>query len=126
MASIARYNPSFRGVGEMLRSEGIRRAMRGRAAVVNVVFRSTAAIGNPADGDPHPGAWRASTRVETYVRKDFKGRGRRVVAAVISDDPQGLVKEQGHVQRPGGGREGPGRFVDGTHDLLRALSAARL
>jgi hypothetical protein len=109
MASIARYNPSFKGVGEMLCSGFMRRAMAARARSVKAVFAATA----PKD----TGEFAASARVETYIRKDFKGAGSRVVAAVVSDDPNGLAKEVGHIAPNG-------RFIPGDHALLKALHAA--
>lgn len=114
MASIARYDPSFEGVGEMLRSGGIRREMRSRALRVKAAFEATASVDT--------GEWKASATVDTYIRPDRRGGGSRVVAAVTSNDPDALSKEFGHIAHRTG--IGPPRFVPGDHAMTRALGAA--
>lgn len=114
----SRFNASYSGIGQMLRMAGIRGDMVARAGRVRDVFEATAPLGPPIDGDGEPaGTFKSSARVDSYVRKDFKGEGSRAAAAVVLTDPLGLVKERGHLAENG-------EFVQGAHTLTRALDAA--
>lgn len=113
------YKADYKGIGEMLRSPGIRGAVSARARRVRAAAEAIAPVGSPADGDDTPGTFKGSFRVSVHVRADANGRGSRVVADVVSVDPLGAKKELGHVASNG-------RYVDGSHTLLRALDAARL
>lgn len=104
-----RYDPSYSGVGKMLTSGFMRRAMARRARNVRNVFVATASVDT--------GEWKSSVTVETEIRKDTRGPGSRVVASVVSNDPNALSKEFGHIASNG-------RFIPGDHALTRALLAA--
>lgn len=111
MASVARYNPSYRGVGEMLCSGFMRRAMARRARNVRNAFVAGASVDT--------GEWKSSVTVETAIRKDARGPGSRVVASVVSNDPNALSKEFGHVAPNG-------RYIPGDRALTKALAAASI
>lgn len=102
----------------MLVSPMIRGAVTKPARAIRATAEATAPVGSAADGDVTPGVFKASFRVDAYVRKD-RGPGSRWVADVVSVDPHGVDKELGHLAANG-------RFVDGSHTLLRAADAARL
>ena len=112
--AVARYNPSYPGVGKMLTSGFMRRAMAARAKKVRTAFVAIAAIDT--------GEWKSSVTVETEIKKDLTGPGSRVVARVVSNDPAGLSKETGHIAHRTG--IGPPRFVPGDHAMTRSLPAA--
>jgi hypothetical protein len=119
-----KYNASYEGIGEMLRMPGLRADIAARGQRVLDAAIAAAPVGNAAEGDEHPGQFKASMRLHVHDRVDSNGKGTRVVADVVSDDPHGVDKELGHVAK-GPGTRGPGRWVEGSHTLSRALGAAR-
>lgn len=94
------------------------------------VFRATAPVGEPYEGDDHPGRYRDSVRVETAKHA---GPGEdRVQTRIHVDDPAGLSIEFGHhVHRDERGRfthgpaAGAAEYIPGSRTLTNAMDAAR-
>lgn len=121
---MARFRPNNTGIGRMIRSGGIRADLLRRGAAVAAACEATARIGQPPD-DPHPGLFKGSFVVDIQEEVDVKpqayvGLGIRPHVYVISTDPHGISKEQGHWN------EAHTKFIEGQHTMKRALDAARL
>lgn len=104
----ARFQGDYRGIGDMLCSEGMQAAMRARAEKVAVAAEIDAPIG-PAS-DPHAGRYKASFSVDSGIRE---GKTRRAYGRVTNDSPEAIYVEYGN------------KNIDAHHTLGRALDAAR-
>lgn len=109
----ARFRPSRRGIGELLRSPGTRMAVLRVAVAIEAEAIATAPVGTPPD-DPHPGLYKRSFSITSRVTRTRGGR--RVVAYVRNMAPHAARVEYGAE----GGRGGA------HHTLMRAaLTGAR-
>ncbi|MEU5976388.1 HK97 gp10 family phage protein [Streptomyces sp. NPDC047315] len=92
----ARFRPSHRGIGELLRSEMIRRDLVRRANRIKSTAETIAPVGGP--GDPHPGRYKASVVVTSTTRG---GRRRdRAVAYATNTAPYARWVEYGTERVP--------------------------
>lgn len=73
----ARFTASRRGIGELLRSEGVEAELLRRGNLIKAAAEAIAPTGTPP-GDPHPGVYRASVTVRSTRRG-----GRRNDRAVV-------------------------------------------
>lgn len=85
----AKFRASYKGIGQILRSQQMQQAMQTRAEQVQ---RRAEALA-PRD----TGSYAASFRVETSVRE---GKTRRAVAKVINDAPHATFVEWGTSRTP--------------------------
>lgn len=67
------YRGNFRGIGNVMRQPGIRRALLSKAHEAKAIAESVSPVGTPPD-DEHPGLYRRSFRVE-YGEKPVKFHG---------------------------------------------------
>jgi hypothetical protein len=104
---MARVNISYKGLGELLRSDMMQAEMRARAEKVKALAEQTAPVDETG---PHPGRYRDSFRVTSGVRL---GRNRRAYGRVENDSPEAFWVEYGSVHN------------EAHHTLARALDAAR-
>jgi hypothetical protein len=105
---VARFSPSYRGLGELLRSEAMEAEMVRRAEKVKARFEATAPVDETG---PHPGRLRDSARVESSRAGGLKHD--RAVATVVVEAPEAFYAEFGN------------RNVPRHRTLGRALDAAR-
>jgi hypothetical protein len=95
------------GVGQLLRSQGLRLELVRRAERIRAAAEAAAPVGGP--GDPHPGLYRASFGVESTTRGGL--RDDRAAAAVYNTAPYAAEVEYGN-----------GR-TEAHHTLARAAQA---
>lgn len=106
----ARFNASYRGIGELLRSPELEAEMRSRADKIKDRAELIAPVGKPPD-DKHPGRYKASFNVSTSRRGGDKQD--RAEARVTNDAPEAFYVEFGSKKTP--------RY----HTLLIATEAAK-
>lgn len=104
----ARYNPSYRGLGELLRSPEMEAEMRRRAEKIKVAAEASAPVYTPGT---HPGRYKAAFTITSERRGG--ARKDRAAAYVVNDAPEALYVEYGTRNNPA------------HHTLLKALDAAR-
>lgn len=99
----SKFNASFTGIGDLLKSDIIRDAMKDRADAVRAEAEAIAPV---SERDKHPGRYKRSfgTRVGLNARRS------RVEAVVYNDSPEALHVEKGT------------RNNDAYHVLTRALA----
>lgn len=85
----ARFRVSYKGIGEILRSEQMKREMQARGDQVKAAAEALA----PVD----TGNYAASFRVESGIRE---GKTRRATAKVINDSPHASYVEWGTSRTP--------------------------
>lgn len=113
---MSRYVHNYEAFDQQVLASGWMEAdMRARAERIKEQFEATAPVGEPYEGDDHPGRFRDSARV-TSGTAHF-GQGIRAYGRVHVDDPAALSIEFGHHAKNG-------RFVEGSHTLTNALDAA--
>lgn len=105
---MSRFNASYQGIGELLRSEGIEVEMVRRAEKIKERFVETAPVD---ESGPHPGRLRDSARVESERRGGVHND--RAVARVVVEAPEAFYAEFGN------------KNVTRHRTLGRALDAAR-
>lgn len=105
---MSRFNASYRGIGELLRSTGIEAEMLRRAEKIKARFEETAPVDETG---PHPGRLRDSA----VVTSDRLGgvHHDRAVAHVVVEAPEAFYAEFGNTN------------VSRHRTLGRALDAAR-
>lgn len=91
------FKGSYKGIGEMLRSDFMVEVMRVQAERVKAVAEAIAPVGSEADGDKHPGLYKSSFRVESGVRE---GKKPRAVGRVVNDAPYAFHVEFGSKDTP--------------------------
>lgn len=101
----ARFNASYEGIGEMLRSEYMQAAMRKRAE--NGLEYAVAVAPVDETGD-HPGRYKESFSVESGVRE---GKTSRAFGRLVNSAPEAPYVEHGN---------GTAKY-QGDHVLARAL-----
>lgn len=129
----ARYVHNYGAFGrQVLNSPQLAAKLHARGERVAEVFRSTAPVGEPYEGDDHPGRFRDSVTVHTAPNSGPAGD--RVQTRITVNDPAGLSIEFGHhVYRDARGRfthapgTGPSRveYLPGSRTLTNAMDAAR-
>lgn len=85
----AKFNASYKGIGQILRSEQMKREMKARADQIRAKAEALA----PVDS----GNYVESFRVETEIRK---GSTTRAIAKVINDSPHAAYVEWGTSRTP--------------------------
>lgn len=85
----AKFNASYKGIGQILRSEQMKREMKARADQIKAEAEALA----PVDS----GNYVESFRVETEIRK---GATIRAIAKVINDSPHAAYVEWGTSRTP--------------------------
>jgi len=106
------WNPSYSGIGEMLRAEFVRQELRRRADRVKEVAEATSPVGPERDGVHYRDAW----EVEDGVRE---GPSRRAYARVRNSSDHAAAVEFGN------GRGDSPKTIDAHYVLTRAIDAAR-
>jgi hypothetical protein len=109
-------NPSFRGLGEFLRSPEMQKAMRRPADKIKDTAEADAPVGPPSD--QHAGQYKGSFGVESGVMQNAKG-DHVAYAKVFNAAPHAVDVEYG-----GGGRANEPK-TSAHHTLTRAIDAAR-
>ena len=99
-----RYEPDHEGVGMLMKSGEMQEMLRVVAERGAEYARSIAPVGKPP-GDPHPGEYLASFRVETTP--DAPSWHDRAAALLINDSPHAVYVE----------------WQDGYHVLARTAAA---
>lgn len=102
----SKFNASFTGIGELLKSDMMRDAMEDRANRVKTEAESLAPV---SAHDKHPGRYRRSF----HVSVGLNARRSRVEAVVSNDSPEALHVEKGT------------RNNNPYHVLTRALDVLR-
>lgn len=111
-----KFNPSYSGLGALLRGPEMQAEMKRRAYKIAIAATADAPVGPP--DDPHRGEYRDSFHVESGVMSDVKG-GRRAYGKVTNTAPHAAAVEYGK----GGSSKGP--TTSAHHTLGRALDSAR-
>jgi hypothetical protein len=106
----AKFNASYSGIGELLRSPQMEAAMRARAEAIKTKAEATAPVGDPKN-DPHPGRYRDSFKVESG--RDGGQKKDRAYGRVLNDSPEAFYVEYGSSK------------VDARHTLLNAAQAVK-
>jgi Bacteriophage HK97-gp10, putative tail-component len=110
VAVAAKFQASYTGIGEMIRSPGMEQAMRAHAEKIKTKAEATAPVGDPST-DPHAGRYRDSFKVESGrdggVKKD------RAYGRVLNDAPEAFYVEYGSSK------------VAAHHTLLNAAQAVK-
>lgn len=88
--------------------------MHSRAEAAEELFHGIAPVGTPIDGDDDPGTFRDSVVVTSGVNGGVHSD--RAFGRLTSHDPRALSKEYGHTAANG-------RFVEGSHALVRSMDA---
>ena len=86
-----KFTPSYAGIGEMLRSDGMEQAMREHAGTIMAAAQAAAPVWE--DG-PHPGRYKESFRVTTD--KESGAKHDRAGAHVVNDAPEAFYVEFGN------------------------------
>lgn len=101
MTTRSTYVGNFRGIGNMLRRPGMALAVRNAATEMKPIAERLSPVGN-IPGDPHPGLYQRSFRVE-YGVKPVKWRGvarPRPYARLVNTSPYALAVEHGNSRVP--------------------------
>jgi hypothetical protein len=85
------YNPDHVGMGQLLRSEGMQRAMLNRA---DLIMARAIAIAPIDTHDDHPGRYKASFHTRVHDRGGATHD--RAEAVVYNDSPEAIYVEFGH------------------------------
>ena len=88
----ARFNASYKGIGELLRSPAMEKDMRRRAEAIKRRAEETAPVGD-ARTDPHAGRYRDSFKVESG--RDGGIKNDRAYGRVVNDAPEAFYVEYG-------------------------------
>ncbi|MGZ6806390.1 MAG: HK97 gp10 family phage protein [Mycobacteriaceae bacterium] len=107
---MGKFNPSYVGLGEVLRCPEMQAEMRRRAERIKAAAEAMAPVGDAAKGDKHPGQYKASFHVESGSGPSL--RGVRAYGRVTNDAPHAAAVEFGNSHSPA------------QHVLGRALDAA--
>lgn len=91
------FNPSYTGIGEMLRMPGVVKEMEARAKKVKARAEDIAPIYLRAKD---PGQYKRSFVVESGIRKDKSGSGSRAYGRVTNTAPYALFVEYGSTTTP--------------------------
>jgi hypothetical protein len=86
----ANYNPSYSGIGEMLRADFMQEAMRLQGEEIMLRAIAIAPVGHPPES-PHPGRYKASFHVRVHDRGGATND--RAEAVVYNDSPEALYVE---------------------------------
>lgn len=97
---MTRFDASYSGIGEMLRSEFMQHEMRRRADKVKAEAVSRAPVGLPSEPDEHSGRYKASFTVESGVRPAAGRRKARAYGRVTNTAPEALEVEYGWHKTP--------------------------
>lgn len=108
------FQPSRRGLGDLLVSPGMQAEMRARAERIAVAARASAPVGDPAR-DPDAGEYRDAFEVSSGVRQS---PSRRAYGRVVNNSDHAAAVEYGNfrTRKP---------TISAQHVLGRALDAAR-
>lgn len=106
--SQSKFDASFTGIGQLLRSDMIRKAMEDRANKVRAEAERLAPV---SEHDRHPGRYRRSF----HTRVGLNARRSRVEAVVWNDAPEAL-----HVEK-GTRNNNPYHVLTRALDVLRSL-----
>ena len=117
MARYGAFKPSYSGLGEFLRGEELQADMRRRAGWIAAEAEAIAPVGSAAQGDKHPGQYKASFEVSSGVEIDATGHP-RAYGRVKNTAPHAAAVEYGRAGRSG--REGKAAH----HGLGRSIDAA--
>jgi hypothetical protein len=102
----SKFDASFEGIGQLLKSDMIKAALEDRAARV---MAEAIAIAPVSEKDKHPGRYKAAF----HIRVGLNRRRSRVEAVVYNDSPEALHVEKGT------------RNNNPYHVLTRALEVLR-
>jgi hypothetical protein len=116
MGKYGKFDPSYEGLGELLRGPEMQAEMKRRAYRAVIAAAADAPVGPPSD--PHRGEYRDSFHVEAGVMTDVKGE-RRAYGKVSNSSPHAVAVEYGK----GGRSKGP--TSSAHHTLGRALDSMR-
>lgn len=98
----SKYTGRYSGIGRMLQRPGVQRACRDAAVEMKGIAEGIAPVGNPADGDRHPGAYKASFDVvPLWKNVPFRGKPRfRAGARLINTAAHAWRVEKGDGRVP--------------------------
>jgi hypothetical protein len=98
----SKYTGRYSGIGKLLQRPGVQRACRKAAVEMMHVAEGLAPVGSPADGDRHPGEYRASFDVVPIFKNvPFRGKPRlRAGARLINTSPHAWRVEHGDGRVP--------------------------
>lgn len=116
MGKYGKFNPSYEGLGALLRGPEMQAEMKRRAEKIEAAAIADAPVGPPSD--PHRGEYRDSFKVSSGVETDVKGE-RRAYGRVRNEASYAVAVEYGN----GGTSKGP--TAGAHHTLGRALDHAR-
>lgn len=98
----------------LLNSDWMVENMHSRADRAKDLFEAIAPVGEPLEGDDTPGTFKASAIVTAGTNGGIHHD--RAFGRLASTDDHALSKEYGHVASNG-------RFVEGSHALVRSMDA---
>ncbi|MFE0326335.1 hypothetical protein ACFW08_05900 [Streptomyces sp. NPDC058960] len=98
----SKYTGRYSGIGKLFQRPGIQRACRRAAVEMKAVAEAGSPVGSPADGDRHPGEYRASFDVVPVFKNiPFRGKPRmRAGARLINTAPHAWRVEHGDGRVP--------------------------
>jgi hypothetical protein len=110
------FNPSYEGLGQLLRSEEMKAEMLRRAEKVAEMARTIAPVG--PESDPHRGDYKAAIKASADVRRTQATE--RAEGRVEVDVPWAIFVEYGTLQGSATSKGSPAQ-----HILGRSLDAAK-
>jgi hypothetical protein len=98
----SKYHGRYSGIGKLFQRPGVQRACRKAAVEMKGIAESISPVGDPADGDHHPGMYRDSFDVVPLFKNvPFRGKPRmRAGARLINTAPHAWRVEYGDGRVP--------------------------
>lgn len=112
MGKYGAFDPSYAGLGALLRGGEMQAEMLRRAEAIEAAAVADAPVGSAAQGDKHPGEYKASFEVESGVAETKVGR--RAYAKVKNTAGHAAAVEFGNSRSPA--RHVLGRAIDHAGD----------
>ncbi|MFD7776664.1 hypothetical protein [Streptomyces sp. NPDC059753] len=102
MSYRSKYTGRYSGIGSMLQRPWIQRACRNAAVDMKATAEALSPTGDPANGDPHPGLYRASFDVVPIFKNvAFRGKPRmRAGAQLVNTSSHARIVEHGNGRTP--------------------------
>ncbi|MFF3312461.1 hypothetical protein [Streptomyces sp. NPDC002952] len=98
----SKYTGRYSGIGKFFTKPSVQRACRDAAVRMKGIAETMSPVGDPADGDRHPGRYKASFDVvPLYKNVPWRGRPKmRAGARLINTSPEAWRVEHGDGRVP--------------------------
>ncbi|MEU1037699.1 hypothetical protein [Streptomyces sp. NPDC005907] len=98
----SKYTGRYSGIGKLFTKPGVQRACKDAAVKMKGIAESMSPVGDPADGDEHPGLYKSSFDVvPIWKNVPFRGRPKtRAGARLINTAPHAWRVEHGDGRVP--------------------------